>query len=212
MALVQCGARRSGNYLLWSIARSLLGLGRDYDEFLSIVGIPADPLWFTHELPEKVSPPGIYVVRDGRDAVVSMLHFVVTPEYRRRYPECTRTRIPDLLEIPGFFERRVLHWKEHARSYLRDPRPWHLVRYEELAGESKPRVVRELADRMGVAPSEAQLRRILQETSLDSTRARAPGHVRAGGGGGYATILDEALLATFHELAGEELEALGYRP
>jgi len=188
----------------------LFGLQQDYEEFLASVGVPADPLWFTHEIPEKVSPPGIYVVRDGRDAVASMLHFVVTPQFRARYPDYKRTRVEELLSLPGFYERRINHWKEHVRSYLNDERSWHLVRYEELSGGKKRDVVEELASWIGADLTEAVLQEVMEKTTIESSHARAPGHVHKGKSGGFEAVLDDDHLGVFYEIAGEELDALGY--
>jgi hypothetical protein len=209
--LVQCGARRSGNYLLWRVVGLLLGREGTYDEFLASVGRAGQAQPFTHDLPEKVEVPGLYVVRDGRDAVASLLHYVVTPAYRERHPDCTRTSVAELLQLEGFFRRRVLHWQEHVASYLADPRPWRLVRYEELSGPGKPAVVRQLADWLEVPLETERLEAILRLTSVGASRTAAPGHVHSGHAGGHRELFDEELLATFHDLAGRELEALGYR-
>ena len=207
--IVQCGAKRSGNFLLWRTIHLLLGRETSYAAFYAASNRLVEPIGFTHELPHTV-PCGIYVVRDGRDAVASLLHFVVTPEYRARHVDCLRTDARELLALPGFLERRIQHWREHVRSYLADRRPWHLVRYEELAGECKAEVVRALADHLALELTSAKLRSILEATTVEACRSAAPGHVHSGKSGGHGELLGEEQLARFDELAGEELAAMGY--
>ena len=207
--IVQCAAKRSGNYLLWRILHGLLQRSTSYESFYASEGRLESPIGFTHRRPEQV-PNGIYLVRDGRDAVHSLFRFVVTPEYRARYPDCQREDARELLEVPGFFERRIRDWREHVRSYLDDSRPWHLVRYEELAGATKGKVISGLAEFLELELEPQRLVEILSDTTVKACREAAPGHVHCGTPGRSRSLFSARHLEQFEREAGEELRALGY--
>lgn len=207
--IIQCAARRSGNFLLWRIIHLLKGIPTSYDEFLKSESCFRGPVAFSHKLPE-VCPNGIYLVRDGRDVVHSLFQFIITPEYRSRYPDATRTSIEELVELPGFFDRRVTEWRDHVRSYLSDRRPWYLIRYEDLVGARKREIVEALAEYLGVDFSSEVEARVMAQTTVEACRAAAPGHVHKGRSGDAKTYFRPELIERIEQLAGAELTAVGY--
>jgi hypothetical protein len=180
-----------------------------YEQFYASESRMDGPIAFTHRLPQEV-PNGIYLVRDGRDAVHSLLRFVVTPEYRSRVADAVRTDPRELLALPGFLDRRIHEWRDHVRSYLEDSRPWYLVRYENLAGPTKRDTIADLAGHLGIELSARRLSEILAATTIDVCREAAPGHVHEGRAGNAGTLLSPELLEHFEHEAGAELRALGY--
>lgn len=210
--IIQCGARRSGNYLLWRILHILSGEPlpqASYDVFYSSQGRLNGLIGYTHALPSTVAS-GIYLVRDGRDAVHSLFQFVVTAEYRARHPDCVRTDPRELLALPGFLERRVEEWRKHVRDFLDDPRPWHLVRYEDLTGENKPATIEALAQHLEIELTPQRLEEVMASTTVESCSRAAPGHVHSGTSGRALSFFTAAQLESFDRAAGAELGALGY--
>jgi hypothetical protein len=144
---------RSGNTLLRTILKQTMGLGSYSDEALrAALGltetaesefghIPIEEPWEqfyrkasasadvhlvkTH-LPPRDAQPVIYVVRDGRQALVSYDNY-----HRKFFPE-----------HPGGLMHLVLGddyyggWSEHHAAWFAERRPAMLVRYEELVDAS----------------------------------------------------------------------------
>jgi hypothetical protein len=121
-----------------------------------------------------------------------------------------RTDPRELLEVPGFFERRIRDWREHVRAYLDDPRPWHLVRYESLCGGAKRETIARLARHLQIELDDARLDEILSATTVAACRESAPGHVHSGSSGRAPALFSSERLQRFEDLACGELAALGY--
>jgi hypothetical protein len=99
----------------------------------------------THERPDADSFPAVYVLRDGRDAMVSYTHFAlnVTKQIPKEAvtPELFRTTMHDLLledKSPyGTWAENVLAWEKRPSTVM--------VRYEDMVRDPGGVVDRALA-------------------------------------------------------------------
>ena len=162
----------------------------------------------THE-PASDDGPALYVVRDGRDALVSHAHYMAT--YAADLP-------PGFADGPGDPAANILRplvsdghpaygtWSDHVLGWLdRSPAP-AVVRYEELATD--PEKV--------LAPAFKELRLTLPGTgdpmpSFEELHRRWPGFFRRGVAGGWRSVMDDELERLFWSRHGEAMERLGYR-
>ncbi|MEO8301730.1 MAG: sulfotransferase domain-containing protein [Rhizomicrobium sp.] len=179
---------RSGNTLLRIVLKRCFGLASQsvYDDvefsdatLRDVVGhepVGDDPARFlqqaqeqhrhlyvkTHELPPADRHPVIYVVRDGRAAVVSYLHFL---------REILKRNVTPRDVICGTVGTS---WSRHVRAWTLPPRPGTLiVRYEDLAiGEAE--TLRKISAFIGVP------RRQAFDISFDRLHALAPDFFRSG--------------------------------
>jgi hypothetical protein len=167
----------------------------------------------------------VYVVRDGRDVLVSLFH------YMRRYDKRVREqRFADFLRDPDdFFQAcpgfegldRAAAWARHVEGWLDEPRA-AVVRYEDLLAR-RDATLRALAGRLGLELSEVleevprvvglagRLRRRLVAAVLPR-RASTAITPRRGVSGEAATHFSPDDRAFFAERAGpvqRRVEALG---
>lgn len=142
----------------------------------------------THHLPMDTGP-AIYVLRDGREAVVSLYHFLGQ----------TRS-LPDIVEGKTLFGT----WADHVRSWAPEKRPNTLfLRYEDLV-HALPQTIDRVAEFIGVTPRQ---------------RSMPPRDTMAQHGGKWIRptnapriALEGEALQRFWEINGEAMRAYGYAP
>lgn len=153
-------------------------------------------------------PRVCYIVRDPRDALVSMAHFVQTPFMRRYHPHRARTAAEYVaLELESFLG----DWCRHAGDHWRARRALdvEILRYEDMVADLGA-TLRRLADWVALPLDDAALERIAAELDVGAMRARNPQHVRSGKAGGFAELLTEAQQARALELCAPTMRLFGY--
>lgn len=211
---------RSGNTLLRIVLKRCFGLASQsvYDDaefsdatLCDVVGhepIGDDPARFlqqaqeqhrhlyvkTHELPPADRHPVIYVVRDGRAAVVSYLHFL---------REILKRDVTPRDVICGTVG---MSWSRHVRAWTLPPRPGTLiVRYEDLAiGETE--TLKKISAFIGAPQRQAF------DISFDRLHALAPDFFRSGSNRRNIAELDPEAQKLFEKMHGATLRAMGYGP
>jgi Sulfotransferase domain len=209
---------RSGNTLLRIILKRCFGQASQsiYDDaefsdpvVRQVVGhepVGSEPLQFlhqarragrnlyvkTHELPSADRHPAIYVVRDGRSAVVSHTHFL---------REILHHDVTSADVIRG---KLGVSWSRHVKAWALPARPGTLVvRYEDLAaGDTK--TLAAISDFIRVP----QLRAF--DISFDRLHALSPGFFRCGSDRANITELSAEAGRLFERHHGETLRAMGY--
>jgi Sulfotransferase domain len=159
----------------------------------------------THELPGSDSDPAIYLVRDGRDALVSYAHFslvrhqglapgAITPEL---FQKTLRDLILEQRSDYGTWSRNVDTWTVRPNTVV--------IKYENL-----------IADPLGTAERAlASLGIPLQPVSdniptFDELRAIDSSFFRRGTPGGHRDDLPPALRYLFWEHNAATMTRLGY--
>jgi Sulfotransferase domain len=144
----------------------------------------------THEMPAADKHPSIYVVRDGRSAVVSHAHYV--REILRR-----DTTLAEVIEGKAGHS-----WSQHVQAWT--PRPHTLlVRYEDLAAGNAA-TLKTIADFIG----KPQLHDF--DISFEALHAISPAFFRSGSDSANILEMDGEAQRLFEKLHGESLHALGY--
>ena len=213
---------RSGNTLLRTILKQTMDLGSYSDEALTAAAglsaaakgefghLPIDEPWETFyaaasestrvalvktHLPPRDAQRVIYVVRDGRQSLVSYLNY-----HRKFFPD-----------HPGGLMNLVLGddyyggWSDHYAQWLTGERRAMLVRYEDLV-DATPALLNDLAQFIGhagpVSPWANPFEKLHQEN---------PGFFRRGevlwqGAPGWTPLVDGA----FFHVHGDLMRELGY--
>lgn len=207
---------RSGNTLLRTILKRCFGQASqsiyddvelsdpDVSEMIGREAVGDNPMDFitaarqagrslyvkTHEMPPADRHPAIYVVRDGRSAVVSHAHYV--REILRRD-----------ITLAEVIEGNAGHsWSRHVRAWT--PRPHTLlVRYEDLACGNAA-TLKDIADFIG----KPQLHSF--DISFEALHAISPAFFRSGSDSANILEMDGEAQRLFERLHGETLRALGY--
>jgi hypothetical protein len=209
---------RSGNTLLRVILKHCFGEASQSiyhdDEFpdpavRQVVGhepVGADPHGFiaraqqsgrtlyvkTHELPTDDHNPTIYIVRDGRSAVVSHAHFI-------REILGRDVTLADV--IRGW---QGTHWSRHVKAWAPPARPATLVvRYEDLAA-GEPKTLAAISAFIGRPQRQAF------DISFDRLHALSPNFFRSGSDAANIAELDAPAARLFEQQHGDTLRALGY--
>ncbi len=170
--------------------------------------IDADPevhFLKTHEVAsEDDEYPSIYVVRDGRDAVVSFAHYLIDfvigkdqsqPEQQYRHVLHDVVTCSDMY---GGWSRNVETWMQRPRS-RRHP-------VEELVSQPTQAVAAALRN-VNLTPAAQGENGAVNFQELHRT---APRFFRAGKKGGWQTEMDEDLESAFWHAHGATMEVLGY--
>ncbi len=148
------------------------------------------------------------IVRDPRDALVSMAHFVQTPFMRRYHPHAARS--PEeyvALELDKFLGDWVRHVGEHWRA--RRALDIEILFYERMVTDL-PAHLRRLADWVGLRLDDAQLATVAASLGLDAMQQKNPQHVRKGGSGGFGKLLTEIQQERALAICGPVMREVGY--
>ncbi len=130
-----------------------------------------------------------YLVRDPRDCLVSMAHFMFTPFIQRYHAHSYGSPREWLANEMDTF---LGNWVRHAEEYWRERRRLglHILHYERVSAD-RPAAVREICAAMGLNLAEAQVQAVAQAVSLEKMKKETPQHVRRGARGGYRELLTQ---------------------
>lgn len=149
------------------------------------------------------------IVRDPRDALVSMAHFVQTPFMRRYHPHDAQSPQDYVaMELTRFLEDWVRHTGDHWRA--RHALEIEFLRYEAMVADL-PAALRHLRDWVGLPLDDAALLPIAAALDVDAMRKKNPQHVRSGKRGGYQELLDQGQQRRALDICGPLLRELGYQ-
>jgi hypothetical protein len=162
----------------------------------------------THELPGD-SDPAIYIVRDGRDALVSHAKYVESfkEKKRRSFLKSEQKAFEERLEKLIATKPRFGGWSNNVRDWLNRPgAKTVLVRYEDLVKSPQGEVERTLTElgfnlqtlTGGVVPDFAAL------------QARSPEFFRKGKTNAWREDMPERLHELFWQHHQPMMEQLGY--
>jgi hypothetical protein len=158
----------------------------------------------THELPHDECP-AMYVVRDGRDALVSYARFQLT--YVRPGTDANdASAFDEVLRDVVTEDTSFGGWSANVLAWTRRAAPTAVIPFEQLVAEPETRVVSALASlglplvplEAGAVPGFAELQR------------RIPGFFRAGRSGAWREVMSDDLHERFWLRHGDAMRALGY--
>lgn len=175
------------------------------------------PTFFkTHHLPRPEYKRVIYLVRDGRDAIVSYYHFLCALQEQP-------VQFLDLVTSGNtLFPSK---WHEHVEAWLKNPyqADMMILKYEDLKREPL-RELRRLCDFAGIARDDSFLTNVANQSSFEEMRLREKtlglaaaspwpkdkSFVRRGKVGSHLDEMPPDVLAKFLEISLPMLRELGY--
>ncbi|MGH7266470.1 MAG: sulfotransferase domain-containing protein [Candidatus Rokuibacteriota bacterium] len=162
--------------------------------------------WFvkTHELPTP-DHPALYLVRDGRDVLVSHAHYVL--DYDRglapaERPDLYRQTLRMLIETDASFGG----WGRHVLSWLDRAVPTAVVRFEDLV-RTPLACLRQAMRQLGLGPAELPEPRI---PPFEDLHGLAPRFFRGGRTGAWRDEMPDDLHRLFWRRHGDAMRRLGY--
>jgi hypothetical protein len=194
---------------------------------LSVLPLGCASVLHGHEPPSPRLAGTVYVVRDGRDVMVSFywaflkrIKAVGSVSRRDRYL-FPNGRAEDIRDgLPHFIDALMkrpyatrFNWPDHVRNYLNAELPaTPLIRYERLLADGITEFGQAISVLTGEEISVSRLADTLNRFSFDhQARINLGGsNRRAGVAGGWKDYFTRAAAERFDEHAGEALVQLGY--
>ena len=152
----------------------------------------------------------IYMMRDGRDQLVSLANYAMNEDCRERWPATTRYSTAREA-FDGYLGYFASIWTRSAAEYLMsmgDPTVLHL-RYETMLNDREG-FIRRICRFLGLEEDEAIIKDVAEATSVEKSREHIPGHVDKAQTGRWREWFDEADLRAYYHYCGEMLYRLGY--
>lgn len=170
----------------------------------------------THELPSDGNP-AVYIVRDGRDVLVSYAHFLNDTAKSKRLLQRARRQLLQRLGLDDFHRtlaRLIVDrekwggWSNHVLRWTgsRKGAATTIVRYEDLLTQPFATVRRSL-DELSIPVRSFQT----QSPDFAELQRRWPGFFRKGVAGAWREEMPGDLHELFWEHHRPAMEALGYR-
>lgn len=180
------------------------GLPADTDLLPALEGVEETVALKTHRRAAPNDPaPAIYLVRDGRDAVVSYAHFVKG----RGQPGFADLSFDATLKKIITESMRNGTWSENVRSWTLRSAPTIVVRFESLIRDPIS-VLSEAVESLGIAPESLKRKTI---PTFEELQERDPVMYRKGKVGTWKGELSPDMEELFWELHGSEMQAQEYQ-
>jgi len=192
------------------------------------VGFPA--VVHGHDMPTKKYPLGVYVVRDGRDVMVSAFNHLRNQyasgggkSYQRKYFSQLDVDAPTSQNMVSFIEHSAKHpfaakhnWGDHVGGFFENRSNFVLLRYEDLLADSEaaltsvmnslsseevdPRRISESVDRYSFA----------RQTGRDTGKENKGSYLRKGQSGDWKNHFSREAAQCFEKHFGQALVQAGY--
>ncbi|MCA8977202.1 MAG: sulfotransferase domain-containing protein [Planctomycetes bacterium] len=148
------------------------------------------------------------IIRDPRDALISMAHFVQTPFMRRYHPHPAESAEEYVAsELTPFLEDWCRHTEDHLRA--RRALDIEVLHYERLTADLDA-AVRHLDTWIGLGLDDTVLRSVAEAVSLSKMQQQNPQHVRNGRRGGFRDQLTQAQQKRALAIVAPTMRAAGY--
>lgn len=199
------------------------------------IGFPS--VMHGHSRVSPKGPPAVYVVRDGRDAMVSMYfflsHFVPEGDHPRGVPTrlhryfrgiVNRDRVRE--NLPRFIEaqmRRPLgsraHWGDHVKSYFESERTdVPIMKYEDMLVDCSGALTSAIRTLTGEDVDPEAIQATVRKFSFERQSGRARGtedrsnFLRKGQRGDWRNHFSREAAEVFNAWCGAQLIRTGYEP
>lgn len=174
---------------------------------------------------ESVRRRSLYVMRDGRDVMVSRYYETIhrEPADKRAAErfighemtdENVREHLPKFIEFMSSYQRGCADYKTHLGYWLEHE--FVTVRYEDLLADAFGELRRALRELTGVEPDAPRLERAVKKNSFEEKAKRSRGDeskgnfLRKGVAGDWRNYFTPEAARVFDAYAGDLLIELGY--
>lgn len=158
----------------------------------------------THELSSDDSP-ALYVVRDGRDTMVSYAHFILTYEKKvpaEEYAQAYRKVIRQVIADEGYFGG----WSKHVESWTKRKGPTAVIKYSDLI-KSPQETTRSAIAQLGLSLEE---NKEVVIPTFGELKQAVPAFFRSGKVGSHEQEMNEADRSLFWKHHGATMTAHGF--
>lgn len=148
----------------------------------------------------------IYVLRDGRDVINSMIHHVTRSKMIKLMPKYRYTKVCEIYDDHNLFAKYVREWREHVRSYLKNKHNYICVRLEDII-EDPSGIILHIAESLELPVNIDMTLRLISYKEMSKS---AKSHMRRGVTGDWKNHFTQEHKNIFKNVAGEELIKFGY--
>lgn len=220
-----CGYPRSGTTWFSEMLADYLNLPRPN---LYVLPLGFACVVHTHAPPKHRLSDCFYIIRDGRDCLVSayfkaLKHLKTNPDYiyRKRYLDLFGGDLGDVENnltryVRYTFEHSKVHWGEHVLGWMQKSQTNNsivIVRYEDLVMDPVPVFIKALREKYGEVREDLAIEAVNRQ-SLDRQRSRPSEQHRTyiwqGAIGSWRKWFTRECGEIFDSYAGEALIAGGY--
>jgi hypothetical protein len=157
----------------------------------------------THEMPQE-DYPALYLVRDGRDSLVSYAHYAM--EYDRRIPKMFRGLLYGRTLRELILKEYFGGWSGNVQAWAKRSTPTAIIKFEELIVDPVG-TLREGLRQLNYFPPEAENPKI---PGFDALHQAHPNMYRKGQVGGWREEMPDKLHQLFWERHGAAMDLMGY--
>ena len=206
---------RSGNNWFRVVAQRLFGISsvsiygddRAPESAGTLARMAEEPLPYlvkTHEQAQDRNP-AVYLVRDGRDALVSYAWFISAMEKAGRIKREPRP-FEEILRFLITTDADFGGWSSHVLGWLRRSAPVAVVKFEDLIKDPED-CIRSAFEKVGIS-AEPQAGQTLP--TFGELHERSPSIFRKGEVGGWKAEMPDDLHEIFCQRHGAAMQKLGY--
>ncbi len=197
------------------------------------IGCPA--VVMGHKRVWKSYPRGVYVVRDGRDAIASQYRYQLSQIPEGDHPRLSamqRRSFPNLVNkanLDGIFDDFVArqlvnpiaahaNWAAHVRSYFEVANPnMSLVKYEDLHTDGEAALARVVTDLCGEPADPDRIHEAIERFKFAKQSKRrgnlaSAAYLRKGQAGDWVNHFTPGAAELFDRVCGDMLIKMGYEP
>jgi hypothetical protein len=158
----------------------------------------------THDLPSDENP-AIYLVRDGRDSVVSYAHWTLSKETNEQSidPQSRefKNRLRNIITTSKYFGG----WSAHVLAWHKRPNT-HIIRFEDLITQP----IEVVAGALNFANLPYSFNAETRLVKFETLHAKDPVHYRKGVAGNWQTDMSSEMQKLFWRNCGPAMNLLGY--
>lgn len=156
----------------------------------------------THEMPND-KLPAIYLVRDGRDALVSYAWYIVN--FKRKPESEYRSILRNLILSPDYFGG----WGTHVLAWKNRPAPTAVIKFEEIVTAASPDEILEKAfDQINFR--DFKKKEVPHVPTFKSLQDAWPVYFRKGRVGNWKDEMPPAFNTLFWKNHGAAMKEMGY--
>jgi hypothetical protein len=159
----------------------------------------------THDLPDDDNP-AIYLLRDGRDALISHAHF--TLQYDQKVANPSPAMFYDTLRSLIETDSSFGGWSGNVRAWIARSAPTAIVKFEDLISDPLSSV-RQAMDQIRFRLPEAPF---LEPLTFDELHRTFPQFFRRGEVGSWRKEMPRDLHELFWRRHGQTMRQRGYQP
>ena len=159
----------------------------------------------THDMPNSDDYPAIYLVRDGRDALVSYARYLVYEQSDRATDEKTNPfwhALHQVISTNDYYGG----WGQNVNAWMRRKAPTAFIRFEDLIGDPLNVIRRSLTELDLKLPDEKST----DFPTFAELKQQMPKFFRKGQIGSWRNEMPDELQSLFWEYHGDVMHQLGY--